>query len=150
LAHITAPFQSTNQLRCVPNVQKWLDGEKNPTVKQLEDFSKKVHLPFGYLFLSEPPQEDIPIPYFRTNNANTTNVSVNVYDTILLMQQRQDWLRNYLKDSGFQELPFVGTFANSDDIKSIANDRCYTVNELVNAARQYGGYKMALIRKVAI
>lgn len=22
----------------VPNVQKWLDGEKNPTVKQLEDF----------------------------------------------------------------------------------------------------------------
>ena len=73
----------------------------------------------------------------RKNNANTTSVSINVYDTILLMQQRQDWLRNYLKDSGFQELPFVGTFANSDDIKSIANDRCYTVNELVNAARQY-------------
>ena len=39
----------------VPNVQQWLDGKKKPTVKQLEDFSKKVYLPFGYLFLPEPP-----------------------------------------------------------------------------------------------
>jgi hypothetical protein len=36
-----------------PNLRKWLDGEKKPTVKQLEDFSKKVYLPFGFLFLQE-------------------------------------------------------------------------------------------------
>ena len=41
----------------VPNLEKWINGEKKPTVKQLEAFSKKVHLPFGYLFLSEPPVE---------------------------------------------------------------------------------------------
>jgi len=45
-----------------PDVQLWLEGEKKPTVKQLEDFSKKVHLPFGYLFLPEPPKEKVTKP----------------------------------------------------------------------------------------
>src|SRR4030095_5443836 len=88
----------------VPNVKLWLDGKKKPTVKQLEDFSKKVYLPFGYLFLSEPPKENLPIPFFRTNNPRATSVSINVYDTILLMQQRQDWLRDYLTEKDFKSL----------------------------------------------
>ena len=105
-----------------PNVKKWLEGEKKPTVKQLEDFSKKVHLPFGYLFLPEPPKEKLPIPFFRTNNTQATHVSVNVYDTILLMQQRQDWLRDYLKENEFDVLPFVSKFLNRTNVQEIVND----------------------------
>jgi Zn-dependent peptidase ImmA (M78 family) len=105
-----------------PPVQKWLDGEKEPTVKQLETFSKKVHLPFGYLFLPEPPKEELPIPYFRTNAAHTNKVSINVYDTILLLQQRQDWLRDYLEDNDFEPLPFAGRFRNSSDVHEIVAD----------------------------
>jgi hypothetical protein len=52
----------------VPNLQDWLNGDKRPTVKQLEDFSQKVHLPFGYFFLSEPLKGKLPIPYFGTLN----------------------------------------------------------------------------------
>lgn len=106
----------------VPNVQKWIKGEKKPTVKQLEDFSRKVYLPFGYLFLQNPPEEKLPIPFFRTNNPQPAKVSVNVYDTILLMQQRQDWLRDYLKDLDFKPLPFVGKFRNSDNVPAIVAD----------------------------
>jgi hypothetical protein len=87
----------------VPNVQKWIAGEKNPTVKQLEDFSKKVHLPFGYFFLPKPPEEKLPFPYFRTNDPNATSVSINVMDTIRLLQNRQDWLRDYLKENDFEK-----------------------------------------------
>ncbi len=128
----------------VPNVQKWLDGEKNPTVKQLEDFSKKVYLPFGYLFLNEPPKEDLPIPFFRTNNTKATKVSVNVYDTILLMQQRQDWLKDYLSENEFQELPFVGKFANSNDIKSIVSDIRETLKLNENWASELKTWQEAL------
>ncbi len=42
-----------------PKIQDWLDKKKKPTVKQLEAFSKKVHLPFGYLLLQEPPKENL-------------------------------------------------------------------------------------------
>lgn len=128
----------------VPNVQKWLDGEKNPTVKQLEDFSKKVYLPFGYLLLNEPPKEDLPIPFFRTNDKQATKVSVNVYDTILLMQQRQNWLKDYLADNEFQQLPFVGKFAHSNDIMSIVSDIRETLNLNENWASEFKTWKEAL------
>jgi len=128
----------------VPNVQKWLNGEKNPTVKQLEDFSKKVHLPFGYLFLTEPPKEKLPIPFFRTSNAPVTKVSINVYDTILLMQQRQDWLRDYLNENGFDDLPFVGKFQKSNDAKEIVADIRKTLGLNENWASQFTTWLDAL------
>lgn len=105
-----------------PKIQDWVDQKEKPTVKQLEAFSKKVHLPFGYLFLPEPPKESLPIPFFRTNNDGQNNISINVYDTILLMQQRQDWLREYLIEKDFQPLPFVGKFRNSQNYNEIVAD----------------------------
>ena len=105
----------------MPRVNDWISGKKSPTIKQLEKFSKKVHLPFGYLFLSEPPKEKLPIPFFRTNGNRVEKVSVNVYDTILLLQQRQNWLRDYLIDNGFEKLDFVGDYRNSGNIFDIVN-----------------------------
>ncbi len=53
-----------------PNVKEWIDGEKFPTIRQLENFAQKVYVPFGYMFLQEPPKEEIPIPFFRTGKEN--------------------------------------------------------------------------------
>jgi Zn-dependent peptidase ImmA (M78 family) len=105
-----------------PKILDWLEGEKKPTVKQLEAFSRKVHLPFGYLFLPQPPQEKVPIPFFRSNGNQGDNISINVYDTILLLQQRQDWLKNYLQDNDFPRLPYVGKFRHSNDVNAIVAD----------------------------
>lgn len=105
-----------------PKIQDWIDQKKKPTVKQLEAFSKKVHLPFGYLFLPEPPKEILPIPFFRTNNGGKNNLSVNVYDTILLIQQRQDWLREYLIENDFDPLHFVGKYRNNQNHIEIVAD----------------------------
>jgi Zn-dependent peptidase ImmA (M78 family) len=105
-----------------PKVQQWIDEEKQPTVKQLEIFSKKVYVPFGYLFLQEPPEVSLPIPYFRSNGQNGNTVGVNVYDTILLLQQRQDWLKDYLSDNEFENLPFVGRFKDSFNVEAIVAD----------------------------
>jgi len=105
----------------MPKINAWISGEKKPTVKQLENFSKKVHLPFGYLFLPEPPKEKLPIPFFRTNSTQTDKVSINVYDTILLLQQRQSWLKDYLKENDFDNLGFVGSYKNSQDVTAIVN-----------------------------
>lgn len=121
----------------VPNVQQWLEGKKKPTVKQLEDFSKKVYLPFGYLFLPEPPKERLTIPFFRTNNRQATSVSINVYDTILLMQQRQDWLKNYLNDNDYEPLPFVGKYKQQQNVGEIVRDIRRTLSLQENWASQY-------------
>lgn len=130
----------------VPYVQKWIKGEKKPTVKQLEDFSKKVYLPFGYLFLTDPPKENLPIPFFRTNNPQATRVSINVYDTILLLQQRQDWLKEYLKDNEFQPLPFVGKFKQREILETIVADIRRTLGLHENWASQCDTWEDALSR----
>jgi hypothetical protein len=78
-----AGYELQEFIEKMPKVQSWIEGRKKPTVKQLEDFSRKVHLPFGYLFLPEPPQEKLPIPFFRTNSPQAEKVAVNVYDTII-------------------------------------------------------------------
>ena len=63
-----------------PDVDEWYKEEKQPTEKQLEDFAKKIHIPYGYLFLNEPSKEEVPIPMFRGNSGNG-GFNLNVYDT---------------------------------------------------------------------
>lgn len=121
-AIVRAGFDFDDFTRKEPNVIKWLEGEKKPTVNQLEKLSKKVFLPFGYFFLNEPPKEELPIPFFRTKQGKTKKVSINVYDTILILQKRQDWLKEYLQDNEVQNLPYVGKFKDSDDVLQIVND----------------------------
>ena len=120
----------------MPRVNDWISGKKSPTIKQLEKFSKKVHLPFGYLFLPEPPKEKLPIPFFRTNENRVEKVSVNVYDTILLLQQRQNWLRDYLTDNGFEKLGFVGKFKNSESVLDIVNN----LRQVLGLAENWASY----------
>jgi Zn-dependent peptidase ImmA (M78 family) len=139
-----AGFELDQFIEKHPKVHQWLEGEKKPTVKQLEDFSKKVYVPFGYLFLPEPPQETLPIPYFRSNGARTDKVSINVYDTILLMQRRQDWLRDYLIDNDFEKLPFVGRFKKNLNAKAIVSDIRKTLNLPENWAGGFQRWEDAL------
>lgn len=134
----------------MPKVADWISGVKNPTLKQLERFSKKVHIPFGYLFLPEPPKEELPIPFFRTNGNNLDKVSINVYDTILLLQQRQNWLKDYLLDNEFNQLNFVGSHNNKFDVNAIVNDIRAVLQLDENWAGQYKTWQDALNHLVEV
>lgn len=105
-----------------PTIQKWIEEVKKPTVKQLENFAHKVHIPFGYLFLSEPPKETIPFPFFRTGNQQTDKVSLNVFDTIQILQRRQDWITEYLQDNEQEPLSFVGRFNKNATANEVVAD----------------------------
>mgnify|MGYP000921574298 FL=1 len=93
-----------------PNVESWIKGDKKPTVKQLESFTHKVHVPFGYMFLPQPPNETIPLPFFRTGKKNDNKVSLNVFHTVQIIQDRQNWLTDYLEELSFPDLDFVGKY----------------------------------------
>ncbi|CAM4411914.1 Zn-dependent peptidase ImmA, M78 family [Pedobacter westerhofensis] len=111
-----------------PKVQDWLSGAKLPTLKQLEEFSHRVHLPFGYLFLDQPPHEALNFPFFRTGGGQQQGVSLNVYDTILLIQKRQDWLAEYLVDNEFPALNYVGSAAGESNPMVIVQSIRQTLN----------------------
>ncbi|GGM74986.1 DNA-binding protein [Dyadobacter beijingensis] len=128
----------------VPNIEKWITGEKIPTVKQLEDFSRKVHLPFGYLFLPEPPKEKLPIPFFRTGKGPFSKVSLNVYDTILLVQHRQEWLKSHLRDNGFSDLSFVGKYNADSAVSEVVSDMRQTLRLAENWASNFPNWTSAM------
>ena len=93
-----------------PKLSEWEAGELQPTLRQLEDFARTVHVAVGYLFLPAPPQEPLPIPDFRTlEGRGVTRPSPNLLDTIYLCQQRQDWFRDYARVHALPALDFVGS-----------------------------------------
>ena len=103
------------------NLPKWESGELSPTLNQLESFARTVHTPVGYLFLTEPPEEAIPIPDFRTLGGHElTRPSPNLLDTIYMCQERQSWYRDFARVSGLPELDFVGHASLEASPESVA------------------------------
>ena len=92
-----------------PKVALWLDGIKQPTIKQLEHFADSVNVSFGFLFLEHAPDEAVPFPMFRGEAGRYDHFDLNVYDTVTSIQQRQDWLEDYLVENGIDTCPFVKT-----------------------------------------
>ena len=106
-----------------PKYCQWEKGEVQPTLKQLEAFAKVVHVPVGYLFLSEPPDEPFPIPDFRTKDGTAPRKpSVDLLDTIYMCQRRQDWYREFALFEGFDPLPFIGSASPTCDVKKVAEE----------------------------
>ncbi len=108
--------------RKFPKLAEWERGESQPTMRQLEKFAKETATPFGYLFLSEPPSEQLPIPHFRTLNGPqpTRRPSPDLLETVRTMERRRDWMRDYLVDEGQEPLPFVQSARISDDVSQVA------------------------------
>lgn len=101
----------------------WESGETQPTFKQLEAFAQATHVPFGYLFLPEPPDEPLPIPDFRTvANRPMQRISPELRDTIHAMQRRQDWLREERQDGDTPALAFVGNARLTDDPQAVGRE----------------------------
>ncbi len=106
-----------------PSIGQWLSGEIQPTLRQLESLAKYTLTPFGFFFLKEPPEERLPVPYFRTlgDDAAYGN-SPELLETIHTMQRRQAWLREFLIDQGQGVLPFVRS-ARPDETPSSVGRR---------------------------
>ena len=102
---------------------EWEEGKTDPTLRQLEAFARAVHVPVGYLFLTEPPEEYVPIPDYRTFATHeVTRPSPNLLDTIYTCQERQSWYRDFVRVAGQPELDFVGRATVDASPKIIASE----------------------------
>jgi len=91
-----------------PRLSQWVSGQSQPTLRQLESLAKRTLTPLGFFFLEEPPQERLPVPYFRTlGDEASYGPSPDLLETIHLMERRQAWLREFLVDQGQGVLSFV-------------------------------------------
>ncbi len=104
-----------------PKLATWESNEGQPTLRQLENFANAVHVPIGYLFLPEPPVEDLPLSDFRApTNLRRDRPSPDLLETIYICQQRQDWYREFMRTEDESELAFVGSVTVADDVVTCA------------------------------
>jgi Zn-dependent peptidase ImmA (M78 family) len=97
-----------------PNLGEWEQGNRLPTLKQLEHFAEATHTPVGFLFLPEPPEERVPIPDYRTmGDVGVSRPSPGLLDTIYQCEQRQDWYRDYARVNREDPVMFVGSLTTA-------------------------------------
>lgn len=105
-------------------LQEWEAGKLKPTFKQAQDLAKYTQVPFGYLYLDQPPQDyALPIPDLRTvTGESRAQMSANLRQVVSLMMARQAWYREYADDNGFDVLPFAGKFTLETPAQIIVDD----------------------------
>ncbi len=122
-ALVRAGLHADGLFKQFPKINDWLQGEVQPTMKQLEDFARKTHTAIGYFFLPEPPVETLPIPDFRTlADRQLTQSSPDLLDTLYAMQQRQAWLREDRIGCEAEPLDFVGCATQNDEPEAVGRE----------------------------
>ncbi|MEZ5721405.1 MAG: ImmA/IrrE family metallo-endopeptidase [Paracoccaceae bacterium] len=103
-------------------VDAWLEGAELPTFKQAQRLASALQIPFGFLYLPEPPSEQIPTVEFRRLPGVSNRLSRDVFDLLSDIEFKRDWYRDYRSDEGFEPLEFVGRFQVDDSASHVAND----------------------------
>ena len=81
------------------------------SVAQADKLAQRTHTPLGFLYLTEPPEDHLPIPDFRTqSNDAPPRPSPDLLETVETMQRRQTWMRDELIEDDAAPLDFVGAY----------------------------------------
>lgn len=101
----------------------WEKGDARPTFRQAQNLAQKLNIPFGYLFLSIPPSEELPLPDLRTMSGVPPSApSPELSDLLNDVLRKQQWYQEYQESEMAQPIPFIGRFTLNDTPETIATD----------------------------
>lgn len=128
-------------------VIEWEAGESHPSFRQAQKWASIAHIPFGFLFLREPPAERLPLPDLRTvAGRHLQEPSLELLDTVRDVLRKQDWYIEYQQDHEREPLPFVGRYDCRAPVKEVVADIRSTLGVNPDARRlRYDDYVRALI-----
>lgn len=99
----------------------WEQGDARPPFDKAQKIAKALHIPFGYLFLSKPPDVAVPLPDMRTQPERQP-LSLDFVEVVNDALVKQDWYRDYLQGIKASRLKFVSSFNAQDDPGKVAAD----------------------------
>ena len=104
-------------------IQEWEQGDSRPTLNQAEKIANNLHIPFGYLFLKNPPEEELTIPDLRTGSkGNIREISIDLIDVINETRRRQDAYKEIMINEDIEPLSFIGSLHDINDPATIARN----------------------------
>ena len=127
------------------HVSEWLSQDSQPTISQLTQFAQKTHVPFGMLFLSEPPADEKPIADFRFRGFAPEKYSAELTETIMKQQRRQSWYRDYAIARGLTANEYVGSETLVSKPEQVANRIRYDFGYTPGTVRSGAETRKAII-----
>lgn len=113
-------IESLREKNNLSSIDQWLDGSMQPTLNQLRELAKKLHVPLGYLILEEPVDDSPPILDYRTvDSINISKSSRELIDTIRNVQNQQAFVSEYRKSEDNSPLKYIDYFTTDEPIKNI-------------------------------
>ncbi len=104
-------------------IEFWENGGRKPTFRQAEMFAECTHIPFGYLYLSTPPSDEIHVPDLRRfGGRKSAKLSIDLIDTIEQVTSRQEWYRKFLLQQNASTIEAVGRMPVAATAPALALD----------------------------
>ena len=130
---------------------EWETGQSRPTFRQAQKLAGQLKVPFGYLFLKEPPRDTLAIPDLRTIGSHVApELGQNFRDLLNDILLKQEWFRDFQLENGQPELAFIGRFSLSNKTEEVAEDIAETLgltDSLRKKAKNWESYLSLLIEK---
>jgi Zn-dependent peptidase ImmA (M78 family)/transcriptional regulator with XRE-family HTH domain len=108
-------------------VMSWVAGSDRPTFAQAQKLAKALGIPFGYLYLNTPPEENLPLTDFRTVGSVSPELDVNTKNFLQDVLYKRDWFKDYRTQQGHDEIGFIGSASLKMEASEVANQ---IINEL--------------------
>jgi Zn-dependent peptidase ImmA (M78 family)/DNA-binding XRE family transcriptional regulator len=135
--------QLQDKLKVSPeDIAAWERGDAHPPFDKAQKIAQVLHIPFGYLFLSDPPDLSVPLPDMRTQ-AERHPLSLDFLEVVNDALVKQDWYRDHQQEIKEPRLKFVGSFTLRDDSGKVAADIRRVLGmdlALRRSARDWGDY----------
>lgn len=116
-----SPEDLARKMQVKPDrVLEWEDSGQI-SVAQIDRLAAVTHTPLGFLYMSKPLEEVLPVADFRTfGDSPPRRPSPDLLDTVYTMQRRQAWMRDELITEDVPPLDFVGAFTTASDPSAVA------------------------------
>lgn len=124
-------------------VRAWETGESYPSFAKAQALARFLKIPFGYLFLTKPPSDDIPLPDFRTIGDRRHGApSPDFLDLCNQVLLKKEWYREYCEQISSPPVRFPdrGMNAGIDSLSEAIGDALSINAALRRECRDWSSY----------
>ncbi|XBS69910.1 ImmA/IrrE family metallo-endopeptidase [Acerihabitans sp. KWT182] len=130
-------------------IEKWEDGTHDISFTEAQRFSELTHVPFGYLYLDKPINEQLPIPDRRTVGSRDVDISLELKDTLNDIMLKVDWYREYALENNLEPVDLVGKFNANDHYSVLVTEINETLKVTIPPTRgKWEEFLSRLVREI--
>ena len=115
-------------------LREWESGTSLPSLTQARKMSLTYRRPLAAFYLPKPPKDFPLLKDFRTVEGRAVKYSSSLTFLIRQFQERQIWLKEYLKNQGQEELTFIGSGSLQSSTKALSKK---IINTLWGSQKTY-------------